>query len=275
VGLGVLPPNERAPIGIFDVSPDLRWVAVKLEGGSVHWTELLDATSGRVAGEHYGSSRAFSPDSKRIVVTGESDDSEDAIFWDLDTGKQLQSWRGVFIGNFVYNPDGRSIATGGKAVTIRDAETGKEVRRLPSKYKDPACGAGSGPKRFVADCSIPLAFSPDGHWLAVTTYRDWRNIDLWEATTGQQGRTLRRPEEAEGIIDVEHVYFTPDSQFLVATNGRDVTLWDTATGRELRKWQAKGAKRVAFSPDGHWMAVIVGDPWSKIGKDLTVWRRAD
>jgi WD40 repeat protein len=241
-------------IGIFDVSSDLHWIAVVLVGGSVHWTEVVDATNRRIVGEHHGSARAFTPDSKRIVVCGEHTNDEDAIFWDLDSGKQLQTWRGVFIG-FLYSPAGHSIATGGQAVRILDAETGKEVRRLPSKNGD----------------SIPLAFSPDGHWLAVTTLYDRRSIGLWEAATGRQGRIIMGPEpgpgESESDVELGGVAFTPDSQFLLSSAKNTVRLWDTATGRELREWPARAARRVALSADGRWMAVI--------GEDLTVWRRAD
>ena len=246
---------------ILCVSPDLRWVAMRVyvedtkPNRGTALTRLVDAGSGRVVREWRGYAVTFSPDSKRLVILDEH--TAEASVWDVTSGKRLQTWQDSSLSlQIVYGPDGRWVATGREGVTIRDAETGKEVRRLP-----------------VKDVRA-LAASPNGRWLAVATYS--KKIELWEADTGRQGRTIE--------ADSESAVFTPDSRSIVSMNDNDLRLFDTFTGREVRKWQVESrsdgtfilewahlqqnlADRIVFSPDGRWLVVA--------GYDLTVWKRAE
>src|SRR5207247_5692243 len=68
-----------------------------------------------------------------------------------------------------------------------------------------------------------LAFSPDGRTLAAG---DWRNIHLWELTTGQERRRLSGHEG-----DVSAVAFARGGRTLVSSGGDTTALvWDL-TGR--------------------------------------------
>jgi uncharacterized caspase-like protein len=135
-----------------------------------------------------------------------------------------------------------------------------------------------------------LAFSPDGHWLAVnesssiaiwdTTTRDWAStikgagyvqalafspnskrlattdsightVDIWDVESSRS--VLSIPGQT---ADVKGLAFSPDGSWLAGA-GQDHTarLWDAASGRELRSFMGHGSQvnAVAFTPDGHWL----------------------
>jgi WD40 repeat protein len=96
-------------------------------------------------------------------------------------------------------------------LTLRDAATGKEVR----KFAGPVDGAQS------------LAFSPDGKHLASGGADGV--LQVWEVETGREVLTLRgygRP--------VRQVVFSPDGKRLASAGADDkVRVWDTASGQEI------------------------------------------
>jgi WD40 repeat protein/serine/threonine protein kinase len=114
-----------------------------------------------------------------------------------------------------FNPDGKTIATGGedRAVRIWSVETGEQLRQLDGHFHDV----------FAA------AYSPDGTRLA-TAGRD-RIIRLWNPTTGDQMAQLR------GHTDyVFSLAFTPDGATLVSGSGdTTVRLWRTAPSSDSER----------------------------------------
>lgn len=139
--------------------------------------------------------------------------------------------------------------TAHKGVTIRDADTGEVMHRLPTDH-----------------CCSGAAFSPNGRWLAVMADA---KIELWELATGRQGRSIEGAAGSGGAVRFSSAVFTPDSRYLISVqDGGGFRLWDTFTGQEVRKWPLPGADHIAISPDGRWLAVIAA-------QDLTVWRRTD
>jgi len=107
----------------------------------------------------------FSPDGKRIVVTGEP-----AQIWDVESGKELLKLRGSEGDRYsdvahsaIFSPDGKKIATHfSRTARIFDAETGKELQKLEGGHED----------------SIEsVAFSPDGKKL-VTGSKD-KTARIW------------------------------------------------------------------------------------------------
>ncbi len=122
-------------------------------------------------------------------------------------------WRhGFFASALAYSPDGKKIAAVGcgRAITLWDAVTGKEVCQFPNRGQP-----------------IGLAFSPDGKILATTG----TPCQLWEVATGKELRQLTGHANA-----VRSIAFSPDGK-RVATASADasIRLWDPATGTELRR----------------------------------------
>jgi len=145
--------------------------------------------------------------------------------------------------------DGRRFATSGSdpedgSITIWDTETGEESLVL------------TGPD----EGRLPLAFSPDGRFLA-TSHGDG-TVRLWSTTTGDELRVLRGHE---GFAT--QPAFSPDGRWLAA-GGQDQTVrvWDLAGKRKVRVLTGHQytVASVAFSPEGSLLATAGGDFTARI-----------
>jgi WD40 repeat protein len=72
---------------------------------------------------------AFSPDWKRIVVSGDSGEGETAVLWDLEAGKVLHTWKHNpdTVCGAAFDPKGKTVALGSyKQVSLYDVSSGKK-----------------------------------------------------------------------------------------------------------------------------------------------------
>lgn len=245
--------RETASVGIdsaysiIAISADLKMLAVTTPGRSTGVIALLDPATGkeirRMPQQDVETAGAvFSPDGARLVTTSRA---REATIWDVQSATPLHSWKDRSNDEVAYSADGRWIATGDEDVAVREAETGKEVRRIPARER-----------------VMHLAFSPDGCWLAVVN----RRVNLWDPATGKEGRTIEPP----GKDEFYSVEFTADSRYLGAAIDSAIRLWDIATGEPIRTWPfSDWSVNLAFSRDGKWMAT--GEGVNATG--LSVWRR--
>jgi WD40 repeat protein len=118
---------------------------------------------------------------------------------------------------------------------------------------------------------MSLAFSPDGRRLAGMGLApsEVRGVDV---ASGKVILTLKRPDLPKEYF-VAALAFSPDGRWLASLHQDGVlTLWDAATGQELRAWKGHEPVRlckIAFSPDGRRLAA----PWH--GKSIKVWDTGD
>ena len=185
-----------------------------------------------------GSNLAFSPDGSRLATAV----GDRVLVWDPADGRRLQTLDApAEIMSLAWSPDGRRLAGGvwrGGAV-LWDAATGREVRRL-----------GNTEKQWFT-----VAFSPDGRVLATSG----GEVHIWSAGTGELLGTLA----GHGATAVRGLGFCRDGR--LASAGRDGTLrlWDPASRKELRRWEAQGVDKkdgygaLAIAPDGRHIAVAL------------------
>ena len=205
-------------------------------------------------------SLAFSPDGKRIVSSAAGASGVRKVHalkvWSIETGKDLITIAGEHQGeksrpilSVCLSPDGKMIASGGfdGAITLWDAESGKELRKI------------RGPLISV----LSLEFSPDSRRLACGS----ANSAIWDVATGKRLVPLvnyRKP--------VASITFSPDGKRLV-TGGWDKTvrIWDAGTGVQLLLLETLGnyADSVTMSPDGK--SIAAGGPQGRAIPKPIMW----
>src|SRR4051812_4870484 len=98
---------------------------------------------------------------------------------------------------------------------------------------------------------LSLAYSPDGRTLA--SGDAYQTVRLWDVETGESRALLRpRRPRARTELGVTGLAFHPDGRTLATAGGRDLSLWDAASGKEqLRLDGHAGPPRVVtFTPGG-------------------------
>jgi WD40 repeat protein len=178
-----------------------------------------------------------------------------------------------------YSPDGKTLATGGgqdKTIRLWDVASGQE-RAILKGFANPPLRIRFSPdgKILAVVCRsekvvtlwtlagkttlaghtfevIDLAFAPEGRRLATCAGTDKNGeVKLWDLDTGREITAL--PKQAH---PVRSVAFAPDGRTLAVAIDKDVTLWDSASATELKRWQLAGpVYQMAYAPGGATLAV--------------------
>jgi WD40 repeat protein len=185
--------------------------------------ELTDAHPGQ---RDHAVWMGFSPDS-RFVAIAVAD--EFIQVWDLRKNQKVHQFK-VRPGAMGFTPDGKSVACfayGHNEIKFWNRATGEER---------PSIKLGSDHSGGVFD------ISPDGKLVAVKSHT---GISLWSLPE----RKLLKSMAASAP---EWLAFSPDGKKLACFNGRVLSMWDVATGRELnaRPGHADAVEHAIFSPEG-------------------------
>jgi WD40 repeat protein len=145
---------------------------------------------------------------------------------------------GAPLSSISLSADGKILATSNRdTITLWDAASGKELRRLSASY-------------FGVES---LAFAPNGKTLASTGHGP--GVFIWEVATGRKVRELPGGGSRSSLV------FSADGKILAAASegyGRDspITVWDVFAGQQLRQLTVVHNHLVhaALSPDGRRLA---------------------
>jgi WD40 repeat protein len=274
-------PQRRAPrvvSGLTDIvwsvkfSPDNRTLAIARGPGDAGRVELWDVESGTLRHSIKGFDGAvwsisFAPDGRTLVSASgglHSNKIQEKLarrngipfvelkWWDTETGdlKQRVELPGEDRVSLmaVHSPDGRSLAT-------------VEYRAAMAFSGFGSFDPGIGPNRFpflssarydadlklldaqTGEVRLKLKGSIGGYEMPL--YGGYSLSDLFSMFVTNQHRQL--------------LAFSPDGQLVAAWNTKEVKLWNTATGEEVRRLKDfKGRlSAVTFSPDGRRVAAAI------------------
>ena len=194
--------------------------------------------------------------------------------YDLKT--QNQQWR-IDINSDDYSPpcvnalafssDGKLLATSGRSaphgnkglITIRNADTGKEIHRFGGWWHHPA--------GYVSFADDGIAFSPDGKLFAAGSFGSAigegprpGELRVWDAEKGKLLSVWATKDSVQPGKDnaaIHGIALSPDSRRIaIACSDGDVWIWDIATKQVSEKLigHRNKVRRVAFSPDGQYLA---------------------
>jgi WD40 repeat protein/uncharacterized caspase-like protein len=213
---------------------------------------------------------AFSPDGKlvatiahqqgclsnlqvtRFTLNGKSDscNGRSAItVRDAETGKEKFTLGLDPAHSIAFTADARTLAVAGShRIQLVDVATAKVTRTLPLT----ADQSSLEPGQYM---SVQIAFSPDGKWLAETSHGP---IYLFDMASGYVVRALADPP----IGFMANSVLTRDNRLLVAVNRPDhiaVTELSPGVSRRILKMRAVSAGMPAISADGSTLASVNAD----------------
>ncbi|MFF4276711.1 helix-turn-helix domain-containing protein [Streptomyces sp. NPDC001536] len=246
---------EDAPVGSHGVAfaPDGRTLALPGPGDAVRlWDTASGTVRTTVTAGHHGRgvmSVALSTDGRTLITSSNTDPTIRVHSLSADHPRATLPGRsGAYIADMAFSPDSRTVTTirqqplGRGSVQLWDARTGHPEATSASDT-DVALRGRSRP--------VAVGFSLSGRALAARAV-DGRVIEIRDVATGGLRRT-----RAVGAVST--ALFSPDGTRLAVVGEQgSVRVWHLSTGelRTVHTGRGQSVRTVAFTPDGHTLAVV-------------------
>lgn len=241
--------NKQAISGLTFNPDGTRLVSVEVSGVVKVWnlqTRKILFTIRPPRVHYYGASATYSADGKALLVSIEKrmkNATETAIgLCDAETGKSLRTipTKWDFVSAVVPTKDGRLIAAGTVGADDDDDPSGSV------EILDPASGEAQKTLPVVAS-----SISPDGRWMASFDNTGTNHPVFWNLSDGKRAHDLT-------VQNASRVVFRPDGEEAAITHG-DITTIDfvsTATGKVTKSIPGGeyGLATAAYSADGKLLA---------------------
>jgi WD40 repeat protein/Flp pilus assembly protein TadD len=197
---------------------------------------------------------AFSPDGKTLAAALANGMIR---IWEFasDSVLTLQGHREA-VTRIAFSGDGAQLASASEDSTVRIWDLNKPFGRFRVLTS------------WTRSAMTSVAFSPDGRQLIAGSLDN--RVRLWDLSSGGFPRTFRS-SFSDSISPVFDVAFSPDGRRIAAGQASEgVIVWDVASPVEpLLRLAHRGARRIAFAPDGVLLASAGDD------RRVRVWRATD
>lgn len=203
---------------------------------------------------YYVLSLKFSPEGERMY-SGSKDGS--ILIWDVEAAKvvySLEDGDEREISEIALSPDGKTLAAGEFDGSIQLWDVNRDSPAFGQQVGSPTEGHSGLVHRMI--------FSPDGKLLASSGADG--TIRLWDAQVGSATYAQQiGPPLVKFTTNVRALAFTPEGNYLISGNNQGViTLWDVNSRQGIEvslqgeSGSLYGVFDVAFSPDGHTLAIM-------------------
>lgn len=233
----------------FALTPDGRYLAAGGPDGAI---DLFDVQTGqrvhRFAKAVEGSpSLAINADGSLLAI---GDMDENLVLYDLKTKALRLRAEGNDCSAIAFSPDGL-LAVGFYGITLF-AIGDEQLHPVGSCDVRGATAVGQ------------IAFSPDGSRMIATDQGHQRRGDLFALDWSREEKTLAWQEEP-----LRAVAASPDGKWLAWRDDRRLVLYSLAEQKvaataRLQETSALGPHRLDFSPDGQWLAVLLGKTFDEL-----------
>ncbi|KAH6866259.1 quinon protein alcohol dehydrogenase-like superfamily [Thelonectria olida] len=238
--------GHRSGVDRVTFSPDGQWLASVSDDGAV---KVWDTSTGTCV-EAQGflgvlTPTSFSPNSQQLLIYGRGQFVGQLKLWNLQKRDFVESFEDVRCHTF--SPGGEQLAVffADSTLTIWDIATRQTIHRIDRNAALNSKSCDSSPPSTVSKYRSNLAFTADGHNLALAFGNE---VEIWDLSTGDCVETFIHDTR------VLNIALAPNSQWLAVSHENGISVWNKSTHALHRKLSAAYNHALTWSPGSDYLA---------------------